>query len=101
MASTLKQIKVQDKEPNGDPKVDGNGDPVMKDVPQRYKLEFWVGVDGEIEDEAFAYPTLTRPAAGALSAQEQETGVKFTPSNGLKATLKVEQKNNVDVELAK
>ncbi len=101
MASTLKQVKVQDKEANGDPKVDGNGDPVMKDVAQRYRLELWVGEDGEIEDEAFAYPTLTRPAAGALSAQEQEMPVPFTPSAGLKATLKVEQKNNVDIELAK
>lgn len=74
---------------------------VSKLKGQRYRLELWVGADGEIEDEAFAYPTLTRDAAGALKEQEQETPVPFTPTAGLKATLKVEQKNNVDTEVAK
>lgn len=67
----------------------------------RYKLELWIGKDGEVENEAFAYPTLTRVAAGALPAQEVSTVVKYVPSTALKALIKAEQKTVVDVEVAK
>ncbi len=66
----------------------------------RYRLEFWINAAGEVEDEAFAYPVLTRPADGTLPAQEKVVSVQFTPSTGLKATLKVEQKNKVDGAVA-
>lgn len=67
----------------------------------RYKLELWVDKDGNVEDEAFAYPTLTRPAEGALPAQETSTSVKYTPSTALKALLKAEQRAPIDAELAR
>lgn len=68
---------------------------------ERYKLEFWIGKDGNVEDGANAYPVLARPSEGGLSAQEAKTQVKFAPSVELKALIKAEQKIKVDEELAK
>ena len=67
----------------------------------RYKLELWIDEDGNVENEAFAYPTLTRSADGALPAQEVATCVKFRPSAALKAALKTEQRAKVNTELAR
>jgi len=67
----------------------------------RYRLELWIDKDGNVEDEAFAYPIMTRPAEGALPKQEAATAVKFRPSDALKAALKTEQRSKVDAELAR
>ena len=85
MANTLKVVK------------DSEG----RDVPARYRLEFWVGEDGNIEDQAFAHPILTRPASGALPKQEASMSILYSPSQALKSLLKAEQKSVVDVEVAK
>ena len=68
---------------------------------ERYKLELWIDDNGNVEDEAFAYPWLTSSAACALSGQELKLCVKYAPSSALKALIKAEQKAVVDVEVAK
>ena len=68
---------------------------------ERYKLELWIDKDGNVEDEAFAYPILTRPKLGALPVQEVRIPVRYEPSSALKALLKAEHKVAVDVELVK
>lgn len=72
-----------------------------KNVPARYRLEFWVGEDGDIEDQAFAYPILTRPLSGALPKQEASMSILYSPSEALKSLLKTEQKAVVDIEVAR
>ncbi len=67
----------------------------------RYKIELWIDDKGEVEGEAFAYPTLFRPAKGALSPQEEVVVVKFSPSTALKTALKAEQKSVVDTQVAR
>ena len=68
---------------------------------ERYRLEFWIGKDGNVEDGANAYPMLTRPAEGALPAQETTKQVSFRPSAELKALLKTEQGTKINAELAR
>jgi len=66
----------------------------------RIRLELWIAAGYEtIELEAFAYPCLCRPAAGALPAQEQHVPVGFTPSKALAAALFAEAKAAVDSAL--
>lgn len=68
---------------------------------QRYRLEFWIDENGKVEDDASAHPILTRPAAGALPAQEVSMSVTYMPSSALKALIKAEQKTAVDIEVGK
>ena len=68
---------------------------------KRYKLELWIDKTGEVEDEAFAYPVLTRPKSGALPAQEVSIPVGYKPSSALRALLKAEHRAAVDAELIK
>ena len=67
----------------------------------RYKIELWIDDKGEVEDEAFAYPSLSRSASGALPEQVEAIIVKFTPSDALKTALKAEQKSVVDTQVAR
>ena len=67
----------------------------------RYKIELWIDSAGEVEDEAFAYPSISRPASGALGPQEEVVVAKFTPSDALKTALKAEQKSVVDTQVAR
>ena len=68
---------------------------------ERYRLEFWIDGDGNVEDSANAYPVLSRPGEGALPAQNYTKQVPIEPSVELKALIKAEQKTKVDAELAK
>ena len=68
---------------------------------ERYRLEFWIDGDGNVEENANAYPRLTRPGEGAMPTQDYTKQVPIKPSVELKALIKSEQKTVVDAELAK
>lgn len=89
MPSTLKKVKV---------KV---GDKIVE-KQERFPVTFWIadGYDA-VEPEPYCLPCLTQPARGALSTQEEQVPIKFTPSPALKALLLAEVKAAVDAQLAK
>jgi hypothetical protein len=84
MASTLKQATI---------------DGVTK--AERFRIEAWVqfGYDA-IEAEAFVYPCLCRPAAGALPAQEVALPVQVTLDAAARSALFSAVKAAVDAKLA-